>query len=275
MESKEKELGTYDKALAWLAEKNQGFENFMTDHANVRFSMFIIIIVFHALLIIGYIIAQWTPDWSAIDGYNIVDNWISDLGGSPYTPLPILYDVAAFLAGLLTIPLTYFLEKQVAPPPTTIKDLKNISRWRYRFSTMGFTIGLIGNICYMGVGIFSEDRNFWGMHGITSSLAFGGFVIMGLCFGLCILLYDDISIPKGYGWFMVIIPPLTLILFGLSSFGLIGPSVPFWEWMLLFSILGWVDPLGVRMLRLFKKERELRVAGIAYYVKKGQRKKRR
>ena len=129
MESKSKELGKSDKALAWLAEKNQGLENFMTDHANVRFSMFIVIFVFHALLIVGYIVALWSPDWSSIDGYNIVDNWISDLGGSPYTPLPILYDAAAMLAGLLTIPLTYFLEKQVAPPPTSVEDLKNISRF--------------------------------------------------------------------------------------------------------------------------------------------------
>jgi hypothetical membrane protein len=261
----------YEDLLAWLARQNQKIEGFFTDPLNMRFAIIIVLIGYHALLIIGYIFAQWNETFTAIDGYNLLDNWISDLGGSPFTPLPILYDVAACLAGAFTLPLTFFLEKQIAPVPAKLDDLKGVSRWRYRFSTLGFLFGLIGNIGYILVGVFSEDRNYWGMHMYSSALAFGGFVGCGLFFGICIVLYDDIEIPNAFGWYMIFIPPITMIGQGLPLVTNNMISGPFMEWMLLFSVLIWVDPLAIRLLLRINKERATMAAEIAKMKKMGGR----
>ncbi|MEX2682970.1 MAG: DUF998 domain-containing protein [Candidatus Sigynarchaeota archaeon] len=232
-------------------------ERDMVDHRTVKVSMVAALLVYHALLVLGVIFAQWTPDWSAIDGYTIWDNWISDLGGSkytvPHTPLPILYDLACVFAGALTIPLTFFLEGIVAPRDS------NMSRWRLRLASLGFLFGLVGNIGYIGVGVFSEDRNFWGLHGITSALAFGGFVVSGFFIALCALIYRT-RIPKKVGIYMLFVPPMTIVLQALPA---VVPAVsgPLMEWMLLFSILGWVDPLSIITLAGFRREEEIRKHG--------------
>nr|MDO8087055.1 DUF998 domain-containing protein [Candidatus Sigynarchaeum springense] len=228
-------------------------ERYMVDHRIVKISMIAALLAYHVLLVLGVIFAQWTPDWSAIDGYTIWDNWISDLGGSkytvPHTPLPILYDLACVIAGALTVPLTFFLEGVVAPRDSSM------SRWRLRLVSLGFLFGIVGNVGYIGVGVFSEDRNFWGLHGVTSALAFGGFVVSGFFVAFCALIYRT-RIPKKFGVYMFFIPPLTIVLQALPA---VVPAVsgPLMEWMLLFSILGWVDPLSIVTLAGFKREEKI------------------
>ncbi|MHA1714099.1 MAG: DUF998 domain-containing protein [Promethearchaeota archaeon] len=232
-------------------------EKYFLSSSTIKTSVFWAMLLYHLLLISGVIIAQWTPDWSAIDGYTIWNNWISDLGGgtykTPHTPMPILYDLACVIAGALTMPLTFLLESMVAPAPVNASDLRQLSKWRLRLANLGFLFGLIGNFGYVGVGLFSEDRNYWGLHNIFSGLAFGGFVLCGLFNGLCILLYRT-KIPKKFGLYMVIVPSLVLLLQGVS----IPPYItgPFMEWMLLFSILGWVDPLSIiTLIKIIKMDR--------------------
>ncbi len=244
-----------DILLAWIKNQYIKAEDFLTDHRNVKISMIITVIGYHALLIIGVIIAQFNSDFSAIDGYNIWDNWISDLGGSTFTPMPIFYDLAACLAGTLTIPLTFFIEKTVASVPSKLEELHQYSRWRFRFASYGFLFGLIGNVGYIFVGLFSADRNYWGLHGIASILSFGGFVFAGFFFGLCIVFYKT-SIPREFGIYMIIVPPLTMILYQILP-AYTPISNPFMEWMLLFSILAWVDPLCIYTIRQFNKEKML------------------
>ncbi len=88
-----------------------------------------------------------------------------------------------------------------------------------------------------------------------SALAFGGFVVSGFFVAFCVLVYPT-RIPKKVGIYMFFIPPLTIILQGLPS---IVPAVsgPLMEWLLLFSILGWVDPLAIITLIGFKREEEI------------------
>jgi len=241
-----------DDLLNWIKIQYAKSENFLTDHRNVKISMVTTFIGYHFLLIIGIVLAQFNSNFSAIDGYNIWENWISDLGSSTYTPMPIFYDLAACLAGVFTISLTFFLEKAVAPMPSSPEKFREYSRWRFRFSSFGFLFGLVGNVGYIFVGLFSGDRNYWGLHGIASALAFGGFVFAGFFYGLSIVFYKT-SIPKEFGVYMIIIPPLTMILYELLPAYTPIPS-PFMEWMLLFSILVWVDPLIIYTLRQFKKE---------------------
>ncbi len=217
------------------------FHEFITDYKIVRTCSIFTIIAYSFLLIIGVIIATFL----GTTNYRIWTHWISDLGTRNDTPAPYLYDLAAILAGTLTIPLTFYLEKILAPMPQTPKEFNKYSRLRYRIASYGFLMNIIGNLGYIGVGIWRGDRDYpipllgMGTHGLMSSLAFGGYTFGAFFFGWLILLYET-KIPKLIGLYGVVGPLLTLILF--MIFG-----GPLWEWILLFSILAWVIPLAISL----------------------------
>jgi hypothetical protein len=145
------------------------------------------------------------------------------------------------------------MEKILAPLPKR-KQLKgqHFSRLRFRLSSYAFLFSIIGNLGYIGVGIFSADRDFEslsvlgeGPHGIMSYLAFGGFTFGAFFMGLLIVLYKT-KIPKVLGIYGILGPLITIIINLIES-------TPLLEWMLLFSILLWVIPL---LLIVFSKQEE-------------------
>ncbi len=216
----------------------------VTNYNVVKICAMGIIIGYLLLLIIGVIVAAvFDPD-----GYTIVDNWISDLGSIDHTPAPFLYDIACIVAGTMTIPFTYYMEKLLAPLPkkSNLRDI-HYSRLRFRLSSFAFLFNIIGNFGYIGVGIFSADRDFeilsvlgQGPHGIMSYLAFGGFTLGAFFMGWIIVLYDT-KVPKSLGIYGILGPLVVTIL------NLID-GTPLLEWMLLFSILVWVIPLSLTVL---------------------------
>lgn len=208
------------------------FDRFIT-YKMVRIFTSAVILIYLPLIIIGVIVAAYFDP----DGYSIITNWISDLGGSPHTPAPYLYDIACIVAGTLTIPFAFYLENLLAPLPKRQGTQTHFSRMRFRLVSSAFLFSLIGSIGYIGVGIFSEDRNFYNLHTITSSLAFGGFTLGAFFMGWTIVLYDT-KIPKLLGLYGIIGPLTTIIIFLLIS-------NPLWEWILLFSILAWIIPLSL------------------------------
>jgi hypothetical membrane protein len=205
----------------------------------VRIFTSAVIFIYIPLIIIGIIVAAYLDP----DGYSIVTNWISDLGGSDHTPAPYLYDIACIVAGSLTLPFTFYMENLLAPLPRRKGPQIHFSRMRYRLASIAFLFSLIGNIGYIGVGIFSEDRDYFNLHSITSSLAFGGFTFGAFFIGWLIVLYK-VKIPKILGIYGILGPLITLVIFLLINNAL-------WEWMLLFSILAWIIPLS---LIVFNKE---------------------
>ena len=70
-----------------------------------------------------------------------------------------------------------------------------------------------------------------------SGIAFAGFTLGAFFTGIIVVLYNC-RIPKVLGIYGIIGPMATFI-----TFGIIGG--PFWEWMLLFSILLWIIPLSI------------------------------
>lgn len=223
------------------------FYNIVTNYHFVKFSAMIVMVGYIGLLIIGVFVAALMDP----DGYTIWDNWISDLGSNNHTPTPFLYDIACIVAGCMTIPLTFHMENFLAPfPKRTELNQQHYSRLRFRLSSYAFIFSIIGNLGYIGVGIFSADRDFeilsvlgQGPHGIMSYLAFGGFTLGAFFMGWLIVLYDT-KIPKILGIYGIL-GPLTVAIINLID------STPFLEWLLLFSILVWIIPLS---LILFMKE---------------------
>lgn len=67
MELLEKLNEKLDILLAWIKTQYDKAEDFLTDHRNVKISMIITLIGYHALLILGVIIAQFNSNFTAID----------------------------------------------------------------------------------------------------------------------------------------------------------------------------------------------------------------
>ncbi|MHA1300083.1 MAG: hypothetical protein ACTSO9_11745 [Candidatus Helarchaeota archaeon] len=224
-----------------ITDLKEKFYEITTDFDFFKKCAYLLMALYFPLLIIGVIVAYLGPEnyipliWDYIFNhgsirwgrYTIWTHWISDLGSIRYTSAPILYDLAAIFAGALTFPLSFYIEKILVP--------LNGSRMRLRLGSAGWLFSVIGNLGYIGVGIFSEDRDFFGLHGITSGMAFGGFTLGAFFMGLVILLYDS-DLPKPLGVYGIIGPLGTIVIFGIFE-------GPFWEWMLLFSIIAWIVPL--------------------------------
>jgi hypothetical membrane protein len=227
-----------------INEARAKFYTIVTNYNVVKFSAMIVMVGYISLLIIGVIVATLLDP----EGYTIWDNWISDLGSLDHTPAPILYDIACIVAGSMTLPLTFYMEKLLAPLPerTQLTEL-HYSRLRFRLSSFAFLFSIIGNLGYIGVGIFSADRDYEfleilgeGPHGLMSYLAFGGFTFGAFFMGWLIVLYNT-KIPKILGVYGIFGPFITAIV------NLID-STPLLEWMLLFSILIWIIPLSLIVL---------------------------
>ncbi|TXT60092.1 MAG: conserved membrane protein of unknown function [Promethearchaeota archaeon] len=208
-----------------LKERINNLSEKLLAEENVKRIMYSLMGIYISLLIVGHIVATLAT------GYTIWDNWISDLGGGKYTPAPYLYDIACIAAGLLSIPFVFYTEQFLIP------DLKTTTRKKIRLAEAALVFGLMGSLSYIGVGIFSEDRNIFGLHGLTSELAFGGFTLNAFFIGLFIVRYET-KIPKILGVYGIIGPLTFLILFVLVA-------NPLFEWFLLFAILVWLIPFSI------------------------------
>jgi len=179
---------------------------------------------------------------------------ISDLGGSNYTPTPFIFDIACIFAGIMTIPLTFYIENLFAPLPSR-KNLREIhfSRLRFRLGSNAFFFSLMGNFAYIFVGIFSEDRNypllhFASVHDVFSFFSFTGFALGAFFIGWIIVLYET-KIPKLFGIYGIF-GPISML------FAFLYTMEALWEWILLFSILLWIIPLVFMILRKSKLRME-------------------
>lgn len=221
------------------------FYDTVTDYNFVKKCLLLEIPGYLGLLLVGVIIAFAFGGSDMGPGkYYIWTNYISDLGSIRFTPAPYLYDLAAILGGGLTIPCTFFIERLLVPLPQKPDDYNKTTRLRYRLGSYAFLCSIIGNIGYIGIGIFSEDRNYMDiMHLVTGAMAFGGFIGGAFLWGLIILLYD-IKIPKMIGLYGVL-GPITFV--GLTgAIFLFNPVlIPLFEWLLLFSILIWIILLSL------------------------------
>lgn len=222
-----------------IHELRKKFHEKITNFKLVKICTTAIIFVYLPLLVIGVIIAAFFGP----EGYTIWTHYISDLGSIRYTPAPYLYDLAAIIAGILTIPFSFYMEQLLAPIPKSEEDLAKTSRFRLRLGSYAFLFSIIGNISYIGVGIFSEDRNYFGLHGITSVLSFVGFTFGAFFMGWLIVLYAK-DIPKSIGIYGIVGPTATIITYQLiDTFDI--PLTELFEWILLFSILAWIIPLAL------------------------------
>ncbi|MFX0100402.1 MAG: DUF998 domain-containing protein [Candidatus Hodarchaeota archaeon] len=252
------------RRINYLHIFSEKVENFLSSPKVFIISTLGAMLWFLPNLLIGYIVAQGDPAGPKLSdkaGYNIFDNFISDMGSLQYTPNTFFLDYGAMITAFLLIPIVYYIERKFAPLPRSLEEFQQTSRWRIRLVTFGNFFMIVGIIGLFGIGFFSEDRSAWfkdeygieGLHGTFSAIVFGGLVVGGLILGFFIIFYHNkfihliIRIPLGI-WMMVV--PLWCSINFLSyryDLGIdppVPPSVSYWEWMMLFSIMAWLIPLG-------------------------------
>jgi len=245
-----------------IKKKNQ-FYNYITDPKVVRRCIIAAEIFFPAMIIMGVLVAVFLGPGN----YNMMENYISDMGSHRYTPIPKFLDDGAMVTAILLVPVCFYLKRMFDLKSNQLESI-NVSSKYSSLVLVTFLIGLIG---FFGIGFFSEDvaislyphtTSAYDLHEILTVVQFIGIAGAGLLIGIIfvrfpqgiidIIGYEKISnlFPIIMGLMMIFLTPI-LCTFFLLEF---PPSIPFWEWMLFFSIFGWILPLGVMVLHQIKSE---------------------
>lgn len=258
-------------------EKIKNFYKLLTHPKVVKFSCISATIVWISSVILGILIGQLDPAGPSSDpaGFNILINYISDLGNLDLTPMPIILDFGLMQTALLMIPATLYLRNIL------IGDGRKKLRKLLGNTTL---ICMLVAMCGLFLtGVISEDVGekldsiigppipdyFW--HDIVADFAFTFFMISGILVASQFIIFPDIievqiglkHIRKTRILLAINTWILTPIFFGFfytvpylwytDAFWTYLPLwqwAPFWEWLLMFSLSSWI--LVVLNLMLLK-----------------------
>lgn len=203
-------------------------------HSIIKILTFISLVTYVSLFITSLInslifgTSQFSP----------LTNYISELSLSQHTPIPYLYDLACIISGLFTIPITFYIRKTTLHHRNVQKfELFNKKGFK-TFVRAGFISGLLGDIGFVGVGIFSLQRNLFGIHYIFAYLLFAGYTITALIVGILILFYQT-KLSTLMGLSGVLYPLIIFIIFLLIF--IFAPSLLiFYEWVVSLSLTAWL-----------------------------------
>jgi len=245
----------------------------LTNPKLVKRCIYLIIAVFPTSILIGFLVAQFDLAGPGADlaGFNIVDNFISDMGSFRYTPVPKFLDDSCMITAFLMIPCMLYIKKVIDSA-----DKEPGARSRKILSNIAFITMFIGIIGLWGLGFFSEDvsmalestvwpgfysHSFFAFY-LFPFIAIGGFFI-GLVFILNYSLINELfglELPKIItvllGFVMMVLTPLfsAIFLINWQITVIVPPSAPFWEWMFLFSVLIWLFAISLFSLNKIRSD---------------------
>jgi hypothetical protein len=236
-----------------LTKINRFFNAFLNEKL-IKICIYVSLITFIPGLLIGVIIAfLFGPE-----SYNIIDNYISDLGSIRYTPAPLILDTIAMTTACFLVPVFFYIAKIVVSDTKSIildsneSMLKRIHCININLlGIFGLLSLLAGAVGLFGVGLFSEDRTTeLGLHFTFSVIVFAGLAFGALFNGGAILTkLAKTILPRLLGLYMMVGPLVVTILF---VFPPISATRPFLEWMMLFAAFIWLIPSSFFILKNFK-----------------------
>ena len=170
-------------------------------------------------------------------GLSPLSNYISDLGSKSFIPFPYIHNLICVFGGVVSLPVNFFVRKKLQ---ITYKSTK----YSALFAEFGLVLGVIGNIGYVLLGVFSLDRAGPSdiYHGIISFISFGGYIFSIFFFSLNIVLSHKCKL-KHLGLFGLVVPASLLLLYCLIM-------IPIIEWFLLSSILAFLFLLNYYVFKL-------------------------
>ncbi len=231
---------------------NRLFNHFLNKKL-IIICIYVNLITFLPGLLIGVLIAYFFGP----ESYNIIDNYISDLGSIRYTPTPFILDAIAMTTACFLVPIVFYITKVIVSDTKSIIFNSNESIFKrifYIYIDLHAFFGLLsllsGAVGLFGVGLFSEDRTTeLGLHFTFSIIVFAGLAFGALFNGIAILLKLKKTIfPRLLGLYMMVGPFIASILF------LFPPNPltrPFLEWMMLIAAFLWLIPGSLFILKDF------------------------
>lgn len=246
-----------------FTEKKNQIYNYLTDPKVVRRCIIAAEIFFPLMIIFGVMVAVFLGPGN----YNIFDNYISDMGSQRYTPIPKILDNGNMITSILLIPAFFYARRLIDSKSKQLESF-NVPKW---YSSLILVVMLVGTIGFFGTGFFSEDvainlypvtTSEYDLHEIFTYVVFGGYASAGFFLGIIFVRYPRGIIEMGayekgsklipivMGLIMIFLTPVLFTFFVLE----LPPTTPFWEWMLLFSIIGWIPPMGIIVLHQIKIE---------------------
>ena len=224
-----------EKSESWV----EGIYNKVTSPKTIKYFGYAALGIFFGFIISAIIVA------SSVGPYNMIDNWISDMGSFTYTPAPFLLDWALIITGILLIPFHFYVERYIAPIPRSPNDPRAPHRWVYRLMGIAFFFNMLGSISMTCVGIFSEDRSF-GLHMPFSIGLFGSFMFSGIFMGLALMISDRKLVPGPWNYLLGAYGVHGLLIVGIfGAYNLILRTMweRLWEWLCFFALVAWILPL--------------------------------
>lgn len=246
-----------------ISEKKKQLYNYLIDPKVTRRNIIFVAIFLPIMIIIGILVAVFLGPGD----FNIIDNYISDMGSHRYTPIPKFLDDGVMITAILLVPPCFYIKHIIDLKSEQLESL-NVPKW---YSTFVLIMMLIGVFGIFSSGFISEDvaislypvtTSAYDLHDILSTIQFIGLASAGLMIGIILVRYPQGILELGayenkskiipilLGLIMIFLTPI------LTIFYLMGlpPSAPFWEWMLFFSLFGWILAIGIIVLHHIKTE---------------------
>lgn len=246
----------------------------ITNPKFVKYCLIVGLILFLSSITTGVVVANFLDP--QFNGYDIIRNYISDLGSFNYTAIPHFLDFAAILTSLLLIPVALYFKKILCTYQQIKEESLIVKVPKLFLSNMGLVFIAIALIGFAGIGFFSEDlsahisdyydfnpfegtflKNF---HYFFSIVVFAGFIFSGFFIGAYFIIFsksvaNKLKVDKY--WAIIILIGLEMLIWppihGVSFIFELPPSEPFHEWFMLFSIFSWIIPVLILLLRLIIK----------------------
>jgi len=222
----------------------------------IKICIYVSLLTFLPGLLIGVLIAYFFGP----ESYNIIDNYVSDLGSIRYTPAPFVLDAIVITAACFLVPVFFYITKIIVSDTKNIIFNSNKAIFRRIFciyidlhAFFGLLSLLSGAVGLFGIGLFSEDRTTeLGLHYTFSIIVFAGLAFGALFNGIAILLKLKITMfPRLLGLYMMVGPFTASILF---LFPPNSMTRPFLEWMMLLAAFLWLIPESLLILKNFKSD---------------------
>lgn len=203
-------------------------------HPTVKIFTILSLIVYSLFFLISFLLSTLPGN----SNFSPLTHYISELSLSQYSPFPYLYDIACIISGSLTIPITFYIKKTTLHKRNA-DHLTPTQRKKFVILTyLGFISGLLGDIGFIGVGLFSLERNFFGIHYVFAYLLFGGYTFTALIVGILILLYQtQLSALMGLSG---VIYPIVIFLGFLIMLFWFPSLLILYEWVVSLSLTAWL-----------------------------------
>ena len=161
---------------------------------------------------------------SSFFGFSLFVNFISDLGSIRFIPFPYVHNLICLFGGMVSLPINFYIRNK-------LRIVYKSSKYSIKFVDFGVAFGIIGNIGYILLGVFSLDRAGPGdiYHSIIASISFVGYILSIFFFSLNIVLSHNCKL-KHLGFFGLVVPIALLFTYCVLT-------IPLIEWFLLSSIL--------------------------------------